>query len=362
MTDIYRGVGRLRHRRVPDRHRQARQHRVLAEVRPGDRGRGRGRRQRRLLHVRRGLRRQPGVHVAVHDRGRPAGDARLRLPGPGQRLRRRAARPSSCATCSPTTTTTPTPTRTRTRCRRSSATTTWAGSASSSPTAAARRRRAARPRPARPLADVPHPRPAGRLLRRRAGLHRRRRRQGRPPGHVRRRRSTTYNDDDLIGTDATTADDNFDTDHPLYQHLADLSALRAEHPALADGAQIHRYASGNAGVYAFSRIDADDEREYVVALNNSETDADGHVRHVQRARQVPRPVAGRHRRRPQRREGRVTVTVPPLSVPSCGAPQSRPRRASGTRRRCSSARRDPGAPSAGGPRSVSPCRTTGSTR
>ena len=32
----------------------------------------------------------------------------------------------------------------------------------------------AAPRPARPRADVPHPRPAGRLLRRRAGLHRRR--------------------------------------------------------------------------------------------------------------------------------------------------------------------------------------------
>ena len=45
-------------------------------------------------------------------------------------------------------------------------------------------------RPARPgragqLADVPDPRPAGGLLRRRAGLHRRRWRQGRPPGHVR---------------------------------------------------------------------------------------------------------------------------------------------------------------------------------
>ena len=42
-----------------------------------------------------------------------------------------------------------------------------------------------RPGPARPRADVPHPRPAGRLLRRRAGLHRPRRRQGRPPDHVR---------------------------------------------------------------------------------------------------------------------------------------------------------------------------------
>ena len=45
--------------------------------------------------------------------------------------------------------------------------------------------RAARARPARPRADVPRARQPGRLLRRRAGLHRRRRRPGRAPGHVR---------------------------------------------------------------------------------------------------------------------------------------------------------------------------------
>ena len=93
-----RGVGRLRHRRVPDRHRQARQRRVLAGVRQGDRRACRGRGERRLLRLRRGLRPQPGVHVPLHDRGRPASHARLRLPSPGQRLRpgspdRRTARP-----------------------------------------------------------------------------------------------------------------------------------------------------------------------------------------------------------------------------------------------------------------------------
>ena len=113
----------------------------------------------------------------------------------------------------------------------------------------------------------------------------------------------SYNDDDLIGTDATTADANFDTDHPMYQHLAELSRLRSEHPALADGAQIHRYASGNAGVYAFSRIDADDQREYVVAANNSETDQTVTFDTFSEQRPVPRSVAGGDRRRPQRRRG-----------------------------------------------------------
>ena len=77
---------------------------------------------------------------------------------------------------------------------------------------------------------------------------------------------------DLIGTDATTADENFDTAHPLYQHIADLAELREEHPALADGAQVHRYATSGPGIFAFSRMDADDQVEYVVAVNNADTE------------------------------------------------------------------------------------------
>jgi glycosidase len=60
----------------------------------------------------------------------------------------------------------------------------------------------------------------------------------------------TYNDDDLIGTDETPADDNFDRDHPLYQALKRLADVRQAHDALRRGAQIHRYSSGTAGIYA----------------------------------------------------------------------------------------------------------------
>jgi pullulanase-type alpha-1,6-glucosidase len=123
-----------------------------------------------------------------------------------------------------------------------------------------------------------------------------------------------YNSYDLIGTDATTAEANFDTAHPLYRHLGELSALRDAHPALADGAQVHRYASDATGVYAFSRIDAEDKVEYLVATNNSET-----------AKTVTLPTygsrtvfqglwpAGTAQLRSDV-EGRVTVTVPPLSA------------------------------------------------
>jgi pullulanase-type alpha-1,6-glucosidase len=79
----------------------------------------------------------------------------------------------------------------------------------------------------------------------------------------------SYNDDDLIGTDATTADDNFDPTHPIYQHLQDLAAVTEAHPALREGLQQHRLSSDGAGVYAFSRALWDDGIEYVVAVNNS---------------------------------------------------------------------------------------------
>ncbi|WP_299037042.1 alpha-amylase family glycosyl hydrolase [uncultured Pseudokineococcus sp.] len=80
----------------------------------------------------------------------------------------------------------------------------------------------------------------------------------------------TYNDDVLVGTDATTAEANFDTTHPMYATIADLSALREEHPTLADGAMVARHAEDGAGVFAFSRISDDDDVEYLVATNNSD--------------------------------------------------------------------------------------------
>ena len=79
-----------------------------------------------------------------------------------------------------------------------------------------------------------------------------------------------YLDDDLLGTDATHAQSNFVTDHPLYTTIADLGDVTRRHPALRDGAHQHRYASDSAGIYAFSRSDRRQQHEYVVALNNSE--------------------------------------------------------------------------------------------
>jgi hypothetical protein len=43
------------------------------------------------------------------------------------------------------------------------------------------------------------------------------------------------------------------------------------HPALADEAEQNRFSSPEAGIFAFSRIDAGDQVEYLIALNNAET-------------------------------------------------------------------------------------------
>ena len=124
----------------------------------------------------------------------------------------------------------------------------------------------------------------------------------------------SYNDDDLIGTDATTADANFDTGHPLYTHIAGLSRLRTRYPALADGAQVHRFASSRPGVYAFSRISRQENREFLVAVNNATAartvDLPTFRRQVRFAEVWPR-TSGRVRADD---EARVRLTVPPLSA------------------------------------------------
>jgi hypothetical protein len=130
-----------------------------------------------------------------------------------------------------------------------------------------------------------------------------------------------YEDNDLIGTDASTSDDNFDRDHPLYETIAGYSRLYQRHPALRSGAQIHRHSSDGPGVYAFSRIDRDEKVEYVVALNNSEAPASAEVptyspagasyRLLSPQPATGEPVAESPRTGPG---GALPVTVPPLGL------------------------------------------------
>ncbi len=83
---------------------------------------------------------------------------------------------------------------------------------------------------------------------------------------------TEYTDQTLLTGETVGSVDRYDTDVPLYEQIAELSSLRETYPALSTGAQIERFVSDGAGVYAFSRVDPDERIEHLVALNNTGAD------------------------------------------------------------------------------------------
>ncbi len=124
----------------------------------------------------------------------------------------------------------------------------------------------------------------------------------------------SYNDDDLIGTDATTADDNFDATHPLYTAIGDLAALREAHPTLRTGAQLHRFSTDGPGIYAFSRIDRDEQVEYLVAVNTSESEASATFATDSPSTAFSQIYPSAAGGPTSGADAGVTVTVPPLSA------------------------------------------------
>ncbi|HEY9376658.1 MAG TPA: alpha-amylase family glycosyl hydrolase [Jiangellaceae bacterium] len=124
-----------------------------------------------------------------------------------------------------------------------------------------------------------------------------------------------YLDDDLLGTSNTHAQDNFVPSHPLYQQIAELAALTSEHPALRNGAHQHRYSTDvAAGIYAFSRIDRDEQREYVVALNNSEQPQTAAIPTYDDKRQFRLVYGDGPRQVTSNSDTELTLTVAPLSA------------------------------------------------
>jgi len=123
----------------------------------------------------------------------------------------------------------------------------------------------------------------------------------------------SYNDDTLIGSSSSTAVDNYNTKQPIYTEIAALSKLRQENPALADGAQIPRYSSNAPGVFAFSRIDAKDQVEYVVAVNNA-TSAKTVSFDTFNPTTIYRGLFGGAQKKLTGKDGQLSVTVPALST------------------------------------------------
>jgi glycosidase len=125
-------------------------------------------------------------------------------------------------------------------------------------------------------------------------------------------KTAQYATEDVLGG-SSGAKNRFDTSAPLYRFIRSLEKLRQANPALADGAQIHRYASSKAGIYAFSRVDRKTGREYVVALNNATT-AKSATFDTFNASDRFTPVYGATRALRTDRDARITVTVPALSA------------------------------------------------
>lgn len=77
----------------------------------------------------------------------------------------------------------------------------------------------------------------------------------------------SYNDNDLIATKATTADNNFNTQHQLFQEIAQLSHTYHSNPTLRHGEQTIIASEEDAGLFAFARYDTATNQKLVVALN-----------------------------------------------------------------------------------------------
>ena len=126
-----------------------------------------------------------------------------------------------------------------------------------------------------------------------------------------------YNDNDLIGTDATTAESNFDVAHPLYGAVKELAAARKAHPALRYGTQTIRSYDDKPGLLSLSRINPADGSDVVVLFNTSNAPITARVTVDYRATgfssvvgQCPTTVTA---------PGQLTVNLPALGYLACRA-------------------------------------------
>jgi neopullulanase len=130
-------------------------------------------------------------------------------------------------------------------------------------------------------------------------------------------RVASYNQDKLVGTTATTAQSNFDTNHPLYREIAALARIRTGHRALTRGLQRIRYSQDKPGLFALSRFDPASGREMLLLFNTSTAPIDQNVRVETRSSRFT-ALAGTCPAAAQA-PGSVHVTLPPLGYAVCDA-------------------------------------------
>lgn len=73
----------------------------------------------------------------------------------------------------------------------------------------------------------------------------------------------SYNDNTLLGTSATTAQSNFDTDHPIYRAISEFAVLRKSIPLLSYGDQRVRWLDNQQQAFTFVRADEQGNEVYI---------------------------------------------------------------------------------------------------
>jgi neopullulanase len=122
-----------------------------------------------------------------------------------------------------------------------------------------------------------------------------------------------YNKVPLVGTNRTTAVDNFNPDHPIYQAIAEMAALRKADPALRRGEQSVRASGSGPGLFAISRRLG--EGETLVVFNTSTQPITAQVK-VDYASKSWRSARG-HCEASSSAPGSYRVTVAPLDYLIC---------------------------------------------
>jgi glycosidase len=130
-------------------------------------------------------------------------------------------------------------------------------------------------------------------------------------------RVANYNEDKLLGTSATTAQANFNPDHPLYREIAQLARIRTSHRALTRGRQVVRYSQDKPGLFAIARFDPASGREMLLLFNTSTSPVRQNVRVETRSARFDTlagscPAAASA-------PGTVSVDLPPLGYAVCNA-------------------------------------------
>ncbi|MBA4009105.1 MAG: alpha-amylase [Erythrobacter sp.] len=125
-----------------------------------------------------------------------------------------------------------------------------------------------------------------------------------------------YNDNNLVGSDATTAEDNFDPAHPLYRLIAELSAARTAAPALRRGlTTVRAFTEAGPGLLAVERHHPETGQRILALFNTGESPLSQSIEVSYAARGVapligPCPAA-------LAAPGAVSVTLPAFGFAAC---------------------------------------------